>query len=91
MDSNAILDLESDYSGEMMNQLSDGFLDIGVIYSPAKVQGLKIEQLLEEDLVMVSAHARRLSEVDYDNYVLVKWGRAFMHMHNQAFTDLTIH
>jgi DNA-binding transcriptional LysR family regulator len=84
----AILDLESNYSGLMMNQLSDGLLDIGVMYTPAKIQGLKIEKLLEEELVMVSSHAQKLSEVKHESYVLVKWGRAFMHMHGQAFTDL---
>ena len=88
-DPNAILELESDYSGVMMNQLSDGMLDIGVMYSPSKVQGLKIEKLLEEDLVMVSTRATSLSEVDYESYVLVKWGRAFMHMHSQTFTTLS--
>ena len=87
-DPEAILDLESDYSGLMMNQLSDGLLDIGVMYTPAKVKGLKIETLLEEELVMVSTHAQRLSEVKHERYVLVKWGRAFMHMHGQAFTNL---
>jgi DNA-binding transcriptional LysR family regulator len=86
---NAVLDLESDFSGVMMNQLSDGLLDIGVMYTPRRVHGLKIEKLLEEDLVMVSSHARNLSEVDYESYVLVKWGRAFLHMHSQAFTALS--
>lgn len=87
-DPKAILELESDYSEVMMNQLSDGLLDIGVMYSPARVEGLKIEQLMVEDLVMVSTHARNLSEVDHESYVLVQWGRAFMHMHSQAFTAL---
>lgn len=71
-----------------MNQLSDGLLDIGVMYSPTRVQGLEIEKLMEENLVMVSTHAQNLSEVDHHSYVLVQWGRAFMHMHNQTFTEL---
>lgn len=87
-DPGAILDVDSDYSTEMMNHLSDGLLDIGVMYSPRKMQGLKIEQLFEENLVMVSTHASILAEVDYDSYVLVKWGRAFLHMHSQTFTAL---
>ena len=86
---NVVLDLESDYSGVMMNQLSDGLLDIGVMYSPRKVHGLKIEQLLEEELVMVSTHAQKLSEIDYSSYALVKWGRGFLHMHSQTFTSLS--
>ena len=87
-DPNAILELESDFSGVMMNQLSNGLLDIGVMYTPRKVQGLAIEQLFEEDLVMVSTLASKLAEVDYESYVLVNWGRAFMHMHSQVFTEL---
>ena len=85
----AILDVESDYSAEMMNLLSDGLLDIAVMYSPRKVQGLKSEQLLEEDLVMVSTHAQCLADIDHDSYVLVKWGRAFLHMHSQTFPTLS--
>jgi DNA-binding transcriptional LysR family regulator len=85
----AILDLETDYSDLMMNHLSEGLLDIGVMYTPAKVQGLKIEKLLEEDLIMVSTHAQKLSEVEYTSYVMVKWGRAFLHMHRQAFAELS--
>ncbi len=88
IDPEAILDLESDYSGIMMNQLSEGLLDIGVMYTPAKIQGLKIEKLLEEELVMVSTHTQKLSEVKHESYVLVKWGRAFMHMHGQALAGL---
>ena len=87
-DPEAILDLESDYSELMMNRLSDGLLDIGIMYTPAKVQGLKIEKLLDEELVMVSTHAQKLSEVKSENYVLVNWGRSFIHMHGQTFTDL---
>lgn len=88
-DPNAILDLDSDYSGVMMSQLSDGLLDIGVMYSPRRVQGLKSEAILEEDLVMVSTHAQSLAEVDFKTYVLVKWGRAFLHMHSQTFPTLS--
>jgi DNA-binding transcriptional LysR family regulator len=88
-ETDAVLDIESDFSGVMMNQLSDGLLDIGVMYTPRRVHGLQIEQILEEDLVMVSSHARKLSEVDYESYVLVKWGRGFLHMHSQTFTALS--
>jgi len=86
---NAVLNLESDFSTVMMNQLSDGLLDIGVMYTPRRTQGLQIEKLLEEDLVMVSSHAQSIVEVEYQSYVLVNWGRAFLHMHNQAFTALS--
>jgi len=88
-DPNSILELESDFSGVMMSQLSDGLLDIGVMYTPRKVQGLKIEHLLEEDLVLISTHAHRMSDVNIESYILVNWGAAFMDMHSKAFTELT--
>ncbi len=37
---------------------------------------------------MVSTYAQKITEVKHESYILVKWGRGFMHMHGQAFTKL---
>ncbi len=74
-------------SDGLMRQLSEGLLDIGVMYSPQGRPGLAIEKLLEERLVMVSTTRRRVDEWD-DGYVLVDWGPEFRLSHGQSFPDL---
>ncbi len=74
-------------SDGLMRQLSEGLLDIGVMYSPQSRPGLVIEKLLEERLVMVSTSRRRIEEWD-DDYVLVDWGPEFRLGHGQSFPDL---
>ncbi len=82
----SILELETEFSTAMMDQLSKGLLDIGVMYTPRKTQGLKVEQLLEENLILVSTDPVSLSKLDYGSYVFVNWGSAFEQMHNQVFS-----
>lgn len=86
-DPDAILELETEFSVVMMDQISNGLLDIGVMYTPRQIQGLKVEQLLEEHLVMVSTDAGILSELDYKSYVFVNWGKEFEQLHNQTFNS----
>jgi DNA-binding transcriptional LysR family regulator len=74
-------------SDGLMRQLSEGMLDIGVMYSPQSRPGLHIEKLLEERLVMVSTKPRAVEEWDED-YVFVDWGPEFRQGHGQAFPDL---
>jgi LysR family transcriptional regulator, flagellar master operon regulator len=74
-------------SDSLMRQLSEGLLDIGVMYSPQSRPGLAIEKLLEERLVMVSTRRRAVGEWD-DDYVLVDWGPEFRQGHGQAFPNL---
>lgn len=45
---------ESGLEPELMQGLIDGRMDIGVMYTPQSRPGLKLEQLFEEKLVMVS-------------------------------------
>lgn len=71
----------------MMRQLTEGLLDIGVMYSPVSRPGLHIEKLLEERLIMVSTRRRGVADWD-DNYVFVDWGPEFRQGHGQAFPDL---
>lgn len=74
-------------SDGLMRQLTEGLLDLGVMYSPSARPGLHIEKLLEERLILVSTRRRAVSEWD-DDYVLVDWGPEFRAAHSQAFPDL---
>ena len=80
--------VEADYSPSLMRQLSDGLLDIGVMYNPRPMPGLIVESLLEETLVLVATNQRHLIEGWTEDYVFVDWGESFRVKHGEAFPDM---
>jgi DNA-binding transcriptional LysR family regulator len=81
------LKIEVGQSDGLMRQLSEGLVDIGVMYSPLSRPGLITEKLLEERLVLVSSQPRQLAQWD-DSYVFVDWGPEYRGAHAQAYPDL---
>ena len=73
--------------GSLLDQVSDGVLDLAVVYSPQQRPGLKIELLIEEKLVLVTT-ARRARMPKPSEYVFVDWGREFAAQHQLAFPAL---
>ena len=82
------LRVEADYSDSQMRRLTNGLLDVGVMYQPRHVPGLVVEQLLEEVLVLVSTEERALQHGWVEDYVFVDWGDVFRAMHAEAFPDM---
>ena len=82
------LHVEADYSPSLMRQLSDGLLDIGVMYNPRQTPGLIIEDLLNETLVLVATDQRKLRDDWVEDYVYVDWGNEFRASHGEAFPDM---
>jgi len=80
--------VEADYSPSLMRQLSDGLLDIGVMYNPRQTPGLIIEDLLEETLLLVATDQREMVEGWVEDYVFVDWGEEFRRQHSEAFPDM---
>ena len=80
--------VEADYSPSLMRQLSDGVLDIGVMYNPRQTPGLVIEDLLEETLVLVATNRRQMVDGWVEDYVFVDWGEEFRRRHGEAFPDM---
>jgi DNA-binding transcriptional LysR family regulator len=80
--------VEADYSPSLMRQLSDGLLDIGVMYNPRQTPGLVIEDLLEETLVLVATDERELADGWIEDYVFVDWGADFRRRHGEAFPNM---
>ena len=68
----------------LMAQLVEGLLDIVVIYTPQVRPGLKIEQLLEETIVLVSTVQSPTSN-GFEDYVYVDWGIEFEADHAKIF------
>lgn len=81
--------VEADYSPSLMRQLSDGLLDIGVMYNPRQTPGLVIEDLLVETLILVATDRRSLSDGWVEDYVFVDWGAEFRRRHGDVFPDMS--
>ena len=84
----AAVHVQADYSSSLMRQLSDGVLDIGVMYQPQQTPGLVVEELLVEQLILVSTDQPCKPDGWMDRYVFVDWGQAFRSSHDEAFPDL---
>lgn len=69
----------------LMRELSEGALDLAVMYRPELRSGLKVEQLLEDRLILVTADPGH----DFaSNYAFIDWGEDFMRRHAEVFPDL---
>jgi DNA-binding transcriptional LysR family regulator len=71
---------------DLMQNLVEGRLDIGVMYVPQSRPGLKIEPLFEERLVLVSAGGPGHMKPGA-GYVYVDWGPEFYAQHSASFPD----
>jgi DNA-binding transcriptional LysR family regulator len=72
----------------LVDQVTEGILDIALVYAPHQRPGLKIELLIEEKLVLVTTSRRGQANRATD-YVFVDWGREFAARHNQAFPEFS--
>jgi DNA-binding transcriptional LysR family regulator len=70
----------------LMNQVSEGILDLAVLYAPQHRQGLRVELLMKEKLVLVTT-AKGKAERAASDYVYVDWGPDFAAQHNLTFPD----
>ena len=69
-----------------MQGLIEGRTDIGVMYTPQSRPGLKIEQLFEEKLILVSTDPKARPEPQ-PGYVYVDWGPEFYARHSACFPN----
>ncbi|NQV79676.1 MAG: LysR family transcriptional regulator [Alphaproteobacteria bacterium] len=70
----------------LMRQMTEGFLDVAILYSPESRSGLIVEPLLEETLELVSSAANYADSPNVP-YVFVDWGPEFLNSHQQIFAD----
>lgn len=82
------LQIEADYSESLNRQLTDGLLDIGVLYLPRTMSGFVIETLLDERLILVSTEPRAARAGWEEGYVFVHWGDDFRAAHSQAYPEM---
>ena len=77
---------ESALEPELMQGLVEGRIDIGVMYTPQSRPGLKVEQLFEEQLILVSTDPRS-EPGPQPGYVYVDWGPEFYARHSAFFPN----
>jgi len=68
----------------LTRHVAEGLLDIAVVYAPRNLPGLKVEQLLDEKLVMVTTNSDQ-PLADDSGYVYVDWGPEFAAQHGTVF------
>jgi DNA-binding transcriptional LysR family regulator len=74
----------------LMDQVSEGILDIAVLYAPQHRLGLKVELLMKEKLVLVTTakgKKERAAESAAGDYVYVDWGPDFAAQHNLTYPE----
>lgn len=62
----------------LMQALVDGSLDIAIMYTPQNRPALRVERLLEEELVLVASGPGSATTPDPDRYIHVDWGPEFL-------------
>lgn len=67
-------------------RLTEGTLDLGILYRPAQPPGLVIEHLFDEELVLVTSAESKRQRADY---VFVDWGPEFQADHAAAFPEFS--
>ncbi|MBX9651666.1 MAG: LysR family transcriptional regulator [Xanthobacteraceae bacterium] len=77
---------ESALEPELMQGLVEGRIDIGVMYTPQSRPGLRVEQLFEEQLILVSTDPKSAPEPQA-GYVYVDWGPEFYARHSVFFPN----
>ena len=82
------LRVEAGLPNNLMRQLADGLLNIGVMYEPRQTEGLVIDHLFEEQLVMVASVPRTVNLGWVEDYIFVDWGDAFRAQHAESFSNL---
>lgn len=71
----------------LMRLLTEGVIDIGVMYTPQLRPGLEVQELLEDQLILVSAD-KSVDSVEAalaTNYVYIDWGQEFFSAHGARF------
>jgi DNA-binding transcriptional LysR family regulator len=74
------------FEGDLMHDLIEGTLDIGLMYTPSHSPGLVVEHLFDESLILVSS--RPGDTGPDDDYIYVEWGTAFEIQHTQSYPGL---
>ena len=83
------LHVESDYSPQMINDISFGNLDIGLMYAPRFLPEIQFAQIFTQRFVLVSSSARKLADIKLNDYVRGGYTPAFEKAHSELLPELS--
>lgn len=75
-------------SKDLLERVSNGTLDIAIVYAPPLRPGLRVDLLIEDKLILVTTD-RALESPTPDRYIYVDWGQEFAEQHSLAYPDLS--
>lgn len=81
--------VEGDYSSQMCADLTQGALDLALLYTPKPHPDLHFETLGEVTYRMVSTETDRLAAIRADRYILANYAPAFARTHAELLPHLT--
>ena len=74
-------------SQELLDRISEGTLDLAVVYRAANRPGISVEHIFDEELVLITSGDDRIRRPG-PGYVFVNWGPEFAADHAEAYPDL---
>jgi DNA-binding transcriptional LysR family regulator len=77
---------EIGFEEDLMRDLIEGRMDVGLMYTPQHSPGLQIEHLFDETLVLLTTHPDK--PWPNEDYIYVDWGPAFYVQHSNSYPDL---
>ncbi len=77
-----------DVPQDLINQVATGLVDVAIMYAPQHRPGLKIDLLMDEELVLATTNPEA-KVVDSTDYVHVDWGPDFVLYHGVSFPEAT--
>ncbi|GAA6206879.1 LysR family transcriptional regulator [Cognatishimia sp. WU-CL00825] len=83
------LDLQADYSAQIMRDVAAGHADIGVLYAPQMQPDVRVRKEGDEIFHMMSSYATTLDQVKAAKYFKVGYTDAFSRSHEAALPDLS--
>ncbi|MCF8473453.1 MAG: LysR family transcriptional regulator [Emcibacter sp.] len=78
---------EMGYSPDLTQKLSEGSIDIAIMYRPEHRPGFKVKQIFEEEIILVSSLENK-DDIFNQDYIYVNWGPEFLSDHALNFPDI---
>ena len=78
---------EIGFEENLMQDLIDGCLDIGIMYTPQNRPTLQVDWLLEEELILVTTNESHIQMPSPETYVHVDWGPEFLAQLNYCLPE----
>jgi len=83
------IDVQADYSNQIIRDLLTGSLDIGLLYAPRYLPDLVVQHVSDEPFLMVSSCARFLNQVQIEEYINTGYTDFFSRTHVELLPHLS--